>query len=222
MPCLAQSLSKDDLWWSSGMQQSYDPARRDCCLVPTMSAEIEHPLTRLDSAVSDTTYEPGHEKKISHRRTSSTVSGVFRIEDLEHEQVELQIAPETQKLGWKLNKNPNTIDDKDMLKKYLVTPPVKKIDLHFPLGLNITARNLKGVTIKDAVDAIYKQFKKKEDDDMGENPYLAGFEWDKEECYTRFIVHQKKTAGTNDGAPSSGGKKKGKKDKKEEADPLLI
>lgn len=85
-----------------------------------MSAEIEHPLTRLDSAVSDTTYELGHEKKISHRRTSSTVSGVFRIEDLgklkleglsseahmcltvrpEHEQVELQIAPETQKLGW--------------------------------------------------------------------------------------------------------------------------
>jgi len=47
-----------------------------------MSAEIEHPLTRLDSAVSDTTYEPGHEKQIKHRRTSSTVSGVFRIEDL--------------------------------------------------------------------------------------------------------------------------------------------
>jgi hypothetical protein len=61
----------------------------------------------------------------------------------------------------KLNKNPNTIEDKDALKKFLVTPPVKKIDLHFPLGLNITARNLKGVTIKDAVDAIYKQFKKK-------------------------------------------------------------
>jgi hypothetical protein len=61
----------------------------------------------------------------------------------------------------KLNKNPNTIEDKDMLKKMLVTPPVKKIDLHFPLGLTVTARNLKGVTIKDAVDAIYKQFKKK-------------------------------------------------------------
>ena len=61
----------------------------------------------------------------------------------------------------KLNKNPNTIDDKDVLKKLLVTPPIKKIDLHFPLGLNVTARNLKGVTIKDAVDAIYKQFKKK-------------------------------------------------------------
>ena len=61
----------------------------------------------------------------------------------------------------KLNKNPNTIDDKDLLKKLLVTPPVKKIDLHFPLGLNVTARNMKGVTIKDAVEAIYKQFKKK-------------------------------------------------------------
>lgn len=61
----------------------------------------------------------------------------------------------------KLNKNPNTIEDKDVLKKLLVTPPIKKIDLHFPLGLNVTARNLKGVTIKDAVDAIYKQFKKK-------------------------------------------------------------
>ncbi|KAH0069059.1 hypothetical protein KCU66_g23048, partial [Aureobasidium melanogenum] len=60
-----------------------------------MSAEIEHPLTRLDSAVSDTAYEPGHEKQIKHRRTSSTVSGVFRIEDLEQEKVDLQIAPET-------------------------------------------------------------------------------------------------------------------------------
>lgn len=48
-----------------------------------------------------------------------------------------------------------------MLKKPLCTPLVKKIDLHFPLGLEVTARNLKGVTIKDALDAIYKQFKKK-------------------------------------------------------------
>ena len=48
-----------------------------------------------------------------------------------------------------------------MLKKMLTTPPVKKIDLVFPLGLTVTARNLRGVTIKDALDAIYKQFKKK-------------------------------------------------------------
>lgn len=61
----------------------------------------------------------------------------------------------------KLNTSPGTIDDKDALKKMLTTPPVKKIDLHFPLGLEVTARNLKGVTIKDALDAIHKQFKKK-------------------------------------------------------------
>lgn len=61
----------------------------------------------------------------------------------------------------KLNTSPSTVEDKDALKLHLVTPPVKKIDLHFPLGLEVTARNLKGVTIKDALDAIYKQYKKK-------------------------------------------------------------
>lgn len=61
----------------------------------------------------------------------------------------------------KLNTSPATIDDKEVLKKYLTNPPVKKIDLHFPLGLEVTARNMKGVTIKDALDAIHKQFKKK-------------------------------------------------------------
>jgi hypothetical protein len=61
----------------------------------------------------------------------------------------------------KLNQNPSTIEDKEYLKKMLTTPPIKKIDLHFPLGLEVTARNLRGVTIKDAVDAIYKQYKKK-------------------------------------------------------------
>ena len=61
----------------------------------------------------------------------------------------------------KINTSPSTIDEKDHLKKLLTTPPVKKIDLHFPLGLEVTARNLKGVTIKDALDAIHKQFKKR-------------------------------------------------------------
>jgi len=42
-------------------------------------------------------------------------------------------------------------------------------------------------------------------DDELEAPYLAGFEWDREECYTKFIVHQKKTG---ESAPSGGGKKK--------------
>lgn len=61
----------------------------------------------------------------------------------------------------KLNTSPSTIDDKEVLKKLLCNPPIKKIDLHFPLGLEVTARNSKGVTIKDALDAIHKQFKKK-------------------------------------------------------------
>jgi hypothetical protein len=67
----------------------------------------------------------------------------------------------TQKLNWKINTSPSTLEDKEVLKKHLTTPPVKRIDLHFPLGLEVTARNLKGVTIKDALDAIYKQFRKK-------------------------------------------------------------
>lgn len=60
-----------------------------------------------------------------------------------------------------MNTSPNTVEEKDILKKLLTEPPVKKIDLHFPLGLEVTARNLKGVTIKDAMDAIHKQFKKR-------------------------------------------------------------
>ena len=47
-------------------------------------------------------------------------------------------------------------------------------------------------------------------DDELENPILAGFEWDKEESWTRLIVHQKKV-----GAPQAS-KKKGKKGAEEE------
>lgn len=43
-------------------------------------------------------------------------------------------------------------------------------------------------------------------DDELENPVLAGFEWDKEECWTRLIVHQKK-----EGAPPPSTKKSKKK-----------
>jgi hypothetical protein len=68
---------------------------------------------------------------------------------------------DTDTLNRKLNTSPATVDDKDALKKPLCQPLVKKVDLHFPLGLEVTARNLKGVTIKDALDAIYKQYKKK-------------------------------------------------------------
>jgi hypothetical protein len=41
-------------------------------------------------------------------------------------------------------------------------------------------------------------------DDELDLPVLAGFEWDPEECYTRFIVHQKKEGA----APPSKKKKK--------------
>jgi hypothetical protein len=43
----------------------------------------------------------------------------------------------------------------------LTTPPVKKIEIEFPLGMTVVARNLKGVTIKDALDAMHKPNKKR-------------------------------------------------------------
>ncbi len=129
-----------------------------------------------------------------------------------------------------MNTSPTTIDDKETLKKPLCSPMVKKIDLHFPLGLEVTARNMKGVTIKDAVDAIYKQFKKKvrkvhqdlrallsllsrfQADDEIDEPYLAGFEWDKEESYTRFKVHQKKEGAPISKKAAKAAKKAGEED----------
>lgn len=44
-----------------------------------------------------------------------------------------------------------------------------------------------------------------QEDDEFENPYLAGFEWDPSESYTKFKVHQKAT-----GDAPAGKKKKGK------------
>ncbi|KAL2162266.1 hypothetical protein VTH06DRAFT_7179 [Thermothelomyces fergusii] len=159
---------------------------------------MSEPLTKVDSAVQGLDVPPKEEKK---QRASA--NGVMNINDLEAEGIELQIAKETQATGWKINTSPSTIEDKEILKKFLTTPPVKKIDLHFPLGLEVTARNLKGVTIKDALDAIHKQFKKRADDEL-DLPYLAGFEWDKEESWTRLIVHLRKDAGV---APTSKKKK---------------
>jgi len=163
------------------------------------------PLSKVDSAVQGLSSSPKDTAKEGKRRASSSVPGVYNINDLEAEGKELQIAKETQKLNWRINKSPMGIEEpeKAYLKKMLTEPPVKKIDLHFPLGLEVTARNLKGVTIKDALDAIYKQYRKKADDEL-ENPVLAGFEWDKEESWTRLIVHCKK-----EGAPQP--KKKSKK-----------
>jgi len=166
-----------------------------------MAAETSD-LSKVDSLTEDRKPATAEEAKKGHRRASSMAADVYNIVDLEKEGKEIKIAPETQKLNWKLNTSPASLDEKDVLKKPLCLPKVKKIDLHFPLGLEVTARNMKGVTIKDALDAIYKQFKKKADDEL-ELPILAGFEWDPTESYTRFIVHQKK-----EGAPQPSKKKK--------------
>jgi len=185
-----------------------------------MSAEVQeshndhHNLTKVDSAVDDTTPASPSDVKPKHRRSSSIVEGVFSIYDLEKEGVDLKLAVETQKLNWKINTSPSTIEDKDYLKKLVCHPPIRRIDLKWPLGLEVTARNSHGVTIKDVCDAIYKQFRKKANDEL-ENPYLAGFEWDKEDSYTKFIVHQKATGEAP--AHSSGGKKKKNKSAEEDA-----
>ncbi|KAL5400057.1 hypothetical protein PMIN02_000173 [Paraphaeosphaeria minitans] len=194
-----------------------------------MAADTADTLQKVDSLVDES-----KDKAPAKRRQSSLRADVFNMADLEKEGKKIEIASETQKLNWKINKSPTTVEDSEVLKKPLTTPLVRKIDLHFPLGLEVTARNLKGVTIKDALDAIYKQFRKKvclqlvgcfsillhppllppaldhptdtqhqADDEIGDAPYLAGFEWDPEECYTRFIVHQKK-----EGAPPPSKKKK--------------
>ena len=47
-------------------------------------------------------------------------------------------------------------------------------------------------------------------DDELEKPYLAGFEWDKEESWTRLVVHLQKDAGQTGFGGSK--KKKGKKE----------
>ncbi|KAG6121874.1 hypothetical protein E4U13_003697 [Claviceps humidiphila] len=169
---------------------------------------MSEPLTKVDSAVQGLSSSPPKEK--GHRRQSSSAPGVMNVTDLEKEGIELQIAIETQKTGWKINKSPATVEDPAILKLPLTSPPVKKIDLHFPLGKEVTARNLKGVTIKDALDAIHKAYKKRADDEL-DKPYLAGFEWDKDESWTRLVVHLQSTPS----ATGFGGGKK-KKSKKED------
>jgi len=170
-----------------------------------MSADTSK-LTKVDSAIGGVAGSPPKEGKETKRRTTSSAPGVMNINDLEKEGTKISVAPETQKTGWKLNTSPSTVEDPAILKKPLTEPPLKKIDLHFPLGLEVTARNLKGVTIKDALDAIHKQFKKKADDEL-EEPYLKGFEWDPEESWTKLKVHTQKEG------PPAGKKSKKKADK---------
>lgn len=174
---------------------------------------MTEPLQKVDSAVEGLASSPPKEK--STRRASSNIPGVYNIYDLEAEGTELEIAVETQRTGWKINKSPSTIEEPAILKLHLTKPPVKRIDLHFPLGMEVTARNMRGVTIKDAMDAIHKSYKKRSDDEL-EKPYLAGFEWDKEESWTRLVVHLQTHPVATGGFGGGSGKKKGKKNKEAE------
>ena len=45
-------------------------------------------------------------------------------------------------------------------------------------------------------------------DDELEKPYLAGFEWDKEESWTRLVVHLQSQPATGGGGFGGGSKKK--------------
>merc|ERR1712000_301018 len=104
------------------------------------TATMTEPLTKVDSAVQGLSSSPTEEK--TTRRKSSSVPGVYNILDLEEDGTELELAVETQMTGWKINKSPSTVEDPDILKLHLTQPPVKRIDLHFPLGMEVTARNM--------------------------------------------------------------------------------
>ncbi|KAI2470205.1 hypothetical protein F4781DRAFT_186126 [Annulohypoxylon bovei var. microspora] len=188
---------------------------------------MAEPLTRVDSAVQGLGTSPPKEK-ISHRRTSSSVAGVQSMKDLRESHTVIQVAKESQGTGWKINTSPMTVDDKDILKKPLITPLVRAVDLHFQHGVIVTARNRQGVTIKDALDAIHKPNKKRADDELSE-PYLKGFEWlpnhpqlkddpekeaERELEWDRLYIHLSATPGVS----SFGGSKKKKKNNNADAE----
>jgi hypothetical protein len=60
-------------------------------------SDTTSPLSKIDSAVQGLSSSPPKEGQISHRRKSSSAAGVYNINDLEAEKIELQIAKQTQK-----------------------------------------------------------------------------------------------------------------------------
>ncbi|KAI2615811.1 hypothetical protein GGS26DRAFT_579021 [Hypomontagnella submonticulosa] len=181
---------------------------------------MAEPLTRVDSAVQGLEGTSPTKEKASHRRQSSSAAGVSSMKDMWETRTKLQVAPETQKTGWKINTSPSTVEEKDILKKPLVTPMVRSINLITSTNIVLTARNRHGVTIKDALDAIHKNYKKRADDEL-DRPYLVGFEWAPEHTeyneenpadletmadeWQRLIIHLASTPGVTS---FGGGKKK--------------
>ncbi|KAI1503423.1 hypothetical protein F5X99DRAFT_375195 [Biscogniauxia marginata] len=168
------------------------------------------PLDRVDSGIAGLSSSPPKDK--AHRRASSSVNALPSAKDLWETKTEIQVAIETQKTGWKINKSSMTVDDRDILKKPLVTPHIKSIDLVYDSGIVTTVRSKKRnepVTIKDALDAIHTKNKKKEDDELT-HPYLAGFEWkpdhmeyteaeeaEHKEDWGRLYIHLSSTPGVS-------------------------
>ncbi|KAK8001181.1 hypothetical protein PG991_013403 [Apiospora marii] len=191
---------------------------------------MTEPLTKVDSAVQ------GLENKITSpakekRRASSYAEGVMNIEELKASRTPIEVAIETQRTGWansdrhirKINTSSSTVEEKEILTKHLTEPPVKRIDLMTSLGMKITARSMKGVTIKDALDAIHKANKKRSDDEL-EKPYLEGFEpppayLTKEEDIEKYkddewtVLHIRLQSTPTASSSSGGGKKKKNKNK---------
>ncbi|KAI5923475.1 hypothetical protein F4810DRAFT_669032 [Camillea tinctor] len=215
---------------------------------------MSEPLARVDSAVEGLSTSPTlktapeinegladlsikdkakkevkKEEEKAHRRASSSVNALPSAKDLWETKTPIQVSIETQKTGWKINTSSMTVEDREILKKPLVTPHIRSIDLVVPdSGMVMTVRSKKRsepVTIKDALDAIHSKNKKKDDDELIK-AYLAGFEWSPahaeyseeeksekkdEEDWHRLYIHLSTTPGVS----NIGGKKKNKKNKEE-------
>lgn len=178
---------------------------------------MTEPLSKIDSAVQgiDSPTDKKETAAAKRRQSSAAAPGVYNLLDLQEEETVIELPIETQQTGWKINESSSKVEDPAILKLLLTKPPVKKIDLRFPTGIEITARNRNGVTIKDALDAIHKKYRGKDGDELPE-PYLQGFIYDTDESWTRLEVKLGSTATSAMTGGGGGKKKKGKKDKEEE------
>ncbi|KAI8625921.1 hypothetical protein F5Y19DRAFT_479002 [Xylariaceae sp. FL1651] len=80
---------------------------------------MTEPLAKVDSAVQGLSSSPPKDK--SHRKSSS-IPGVPSVKEMYQTKTPLKVAAETQKTGWKINTSSSTVEDKDILKKPLITP----------------------------------------------------------------------------------------------------
>ncbi|BFZ56821.1 oxidation resistance protein 1 [Savitreella phatthalungensis] len=152
----------------------------------------------MSSVVSDSTLGSSPVSQRSRRR-SSAAEGVYSPKELAEEGIKI-VLPQgktLKKLKWQINRAPGKIDfdkldvDEETLKMPLTEPPVNRIDLRFPQSLTLTCRKPRGyVSVRDAMDTIYKKFKSKADEDLGEKT-LTEMEWDPNDYGTLELILQK-------------------------------